>query len=70
MPRFNTYGQPEDDGFGFETLPQFPFRPQLIDMTPPQAMVEPGMDPNNLANQFASILCESFGIEPKGRGCV
>jgi hypothetical protein len=35
MPCFNTYGQPNVDGFGFETPPQFPFRPQLIDMMPP-----------------------------------
>jgi hypothetical protein len=33
-PRFNAYGQPKADGFGYETSPQFPFRPQLIDMTP------------------------------------
>jgi hypothetical protein len=24
-PYFNTYGQPEADGFGYETPPQFPF---------------------------------------------
>jgi hypothetical protein len=28
------------------------------------------VDSNNLANQLAIILWESFGIEPKGRGCV
>jgi hypothetical protein len=28
------------------------------------------MDPNNLTNQLVTILCESFGIEPKGRGHV
>jgi hypothetical protein len=27
--RFNAYGQPEADGFGYETPPQFPFRAQL-----------------------------------------
>jgi hypothetical protein len=64
MPRFNTYGQPEAHGFGFETPPQFPFR--SIDMTPPRATVELGADPNNLTNQLAIILRESFGIEPKG----
>jgi hypothetical protein len=32
MMRFNAYGQPEIDGFGYETPPQFPFRPQPIDM--------------------------------------
>jgi hypothetical protein len=68
--RFNTYGQPEANNFGFETPPQFPFRPQSIDMMPPQATIEPGMDPNNLTNQLATILHESFGIEPKGRGRV
>jgi hypothetical protein len=25
------------------------------------------VDPNNLTNQLATILCESFDIEPKGR---
>jgi hypothetical protein len=64
---FNAYGQPEADGFGYKTPPQFPFRPQPIDMTPAQATVEPGADPNNLTNQLAAILCESFGIEPKGQ---
>jgi hypothetical protein len=53
-------------GFGYETLPQFPFRPHPIDMTPTRAMAEPGMDPNNLTNQLATILRESFNIEPKG----
>jgi hypothetical protein len=28
------------------------------------------MDPNNLTNQLATILHESFDIESKGRGCV
>jgi hypothetical protein len=28
------------------------------------------VDPNNLTNKLATILCESFGIEPKGQGCV
>jgi hypothetical protein len=28
------------------------------------------VDPNNLTNQLATILHESFGIEPKGRGRV
>jgi hypothetical protein len=35
MPRFNTYAQPEAGDFGFETLRQFPFMAQPIDMTPP-----------------------------------
>jgi hypothetical protein len=35
-----------------------------------QATVEPGADPNNLTNQLATILRESFNIEPKHRGCV
>jgi hypothetical protein len=69
-PCFNTYGQLGAGKFGFETLPQFPFRPQPIDMTPPQATTEPGADPNNLTNQLATILCESFGIEPKDQGRV
>jgi hypothetical protein len=57
---FSTYGQSEADDFGFETLLQFPIRPQPIDMTPP----------NNLTNQLTTILRKSFGIEPKGRGRV
>jgi hypothetical protein len=36
--------------------PQFPFRPQPIDMTPPRATAEPRVDPNNLTNQLATIL--------------
>jgi hypothetical protein len=67
---FNTYGQLEAGGFGYETLPQFLFRSQSIDMTPTRAMVQPGVDPNNLTNQLATILRESFDIEPKGRGCI
>jgi hypothetical protein len=39
-------------------------------MTPAEATTEPGANPNNLTNQLAIILCESFGIEPKGRGHV
>jgi hypothetical protein len=70
MPHFNTYDQPEADGFDFETPPQFPFRLQPIDMTPPRAMAEPDADHNKLTNQLATILRESVGIEPKGRGCV
>jgi hypothetical protein len=45
-------------------------RPQLINMTPTRAATELGVDPNNLTNQLATILRESFGIEPKGRGHV
>jgi hypothetical protein len=39
-------------------------------MMPARATAEPGIDPNNLTNQLATILCESFSIEPKGRGHV
>jgi hypothetical protein len=49
-PQFNAYGQPEAGGFGYETPPQFPFRPQPIDMMPARAMAKPGADPNNLTN--------------------
>jgi hypothetical protein len=69
-PRFNAYGQPKADGFSYETPPQFSFRPQPVDMPPARATAEPGVDPNNLTNQLATILLESFSIEPKGRGCV
>jgi hypothetical protein len=70
MPHFNTYGQPEADDFGFETPPQFPFRPQLVDMTPARATAKPDTNPNNFTNQLATILRDSFGIEPKGCGRV
>jgi hypothetical protein len=63
---FNAYGQLEADNFGYETPPQFPFRSQPIDMTPTRATAEPCTDPNNLTNQLATILQESFNIEPKG----
>jgi hypothetical protein len=33
-------------------------------------MAEPSADPNILTNQLATILCESFGIEPRVRGHV
>jgi hypothetical protein len=69
-PCFNAYGQPEVGSFGYEIPPQFPFRPQPIDMTPARAMIESGVDPNNLTNQLATILRESFDVELKGRGCV
>jgi hypothetical protein len=39
-------------------------------MTSARAIAKPDVDPNNLTNQLATILRESFGIEPKGRGCV
>jgi hypothetical protein len=39
-------------------------------MMPPRAMVESDADPNNLTNQLATILRESFSIEPKDRGRV
>jgi hypothetical protein len=67
---FNAYGQTEADDFGYETPPQFPLRLQPIDMTPARATAKPCTDPNNLTNQLATILRESFGIEPKYRGRV
>jgi hypothetical protein len=39
-------------------------------MTPARATAEVCRDPNNLTTQLATILRESFGIEPKGRGRV
>jgi hypothetical protein len=39
-------------------------------MTPDRATAEPGVDPNNLTIQLATILHESFSIEPKGWGRV
>jgi hypothetical protein len=69
-PHFNAYCQLKADGFGYETLPQFPFRPLPVDMTLGRATAEPKVDPNNLTNQLATILRESFSIEPKGQGHV
>jgi hypothetical protein len=66
---FNAYGQPKM-AIWLRHPPQFPFRPQSIDMTSTQATTESCVDPNNLTNQLATILRESFGIEPKGRGRV
>jgi hypothetical protein len=68
--RYNAYCQPENDSFGYETPPQFPFGPQPVDMMPAGATTNPCEDPNNLTNQLATILRESFGIEPKDRGRV
>jgi hypothetical protein len=65
---YNTYGPSEHTDFGYETLSQFPFRPQPVEMTPARATAEPCADPNNLTTQLATILRESFGIEPKGHG--
>jgi hypothetical protein len=56
LSHFNAYGQPETDDFGYEIPLQFPFRPQLIDMTLARATAEPDVDPNNLTNQLAVIL--------------
>jgi hypothetical protein len=69
-PRFNAYDQPKADGFGYKTLPQFPFKAQPVDMTPGRATTESDADPNNLTNQLATILRESFDTEPTGRGRV
>jgi hypothetical protein len=69
-PHFNAYDQSEADDFGYKTPPQFPFRPQPIDMKSSQATAKPGVDPNNLTNQLATIPRESFDIKPKGRGQV
>jgi hypothetical protein len=62
VPRFNTYGQSNVGGFDYETPPQFSFRMQLIDMTSARATVKPDADPNDLTNQLATILRESFSI--------
>jgi hypothetical protein len=67
---FNAYGQPKEGSFGYETPPQFPFSPQPIDMMLARATTEMGADPNNLTNQLPTILRDSFGIEPKGRGFI
>jgi hypothetical protein len=53
---YNTYGMPKHDDFGYETSPQFPFKPQLVEMTPARATAETCVDPNNLTTQLAIIL--------------
>jgi hypothetical protein len=67
VTQYNTHSPPEYNGFGYETPLQFSFRPQPVEMTPARGTVEPYADPNNLTTQLASILRETFGIEPKGR---
>jgi hypothetical protein len=67
---YNSYGPSYNSGFGYETPPQFPFRPQPINMSPARATAEPCADPNNLTIQLSTILRVSIGIEPKGRGRV
>jgi hypothetical protein len=56
MIQYNTYGQSEHGGFGYETPPQFPFRPQQVEMMLARAITEPCADPNNLTTQLATIL--------------
>jgi hypothetical protein len=70
MMWYATYGPLDHGGYGYETPSQFPFRPQLVEMASARATTEPCADPNNLTTQFATILRESFGIEPKGKGRV
>jgi hypothetical protein len=41
MMWFPTYGPRDHDSHGYETPPQFPFRPQPVEMTPARAMTEP-----------------------------
>jgi hypothetical protein len=66
MMWYNTYSLLKHGDFGYETLPQFPFRSQPIEMTPARATAEPCADPNNVTTQLTTMLIESFGIEPKG----
>jgi hypothetical protein len=65
---YNTHGMSENRVYGYETLPQFSFRPQPDEMTPARVTIKPCADPNNLTTQLTTILRESFGIEPKGGG--
>jgi hypothetical protein len=65
MMQFPTYRSPDRGGYGYETLLQFSFRPQPVEMTPTRATAETYADPNNLTTQLATILRESFGIESK-----
>jgi hypothetical protein len=46
----------------YETPPQFPFRPQPVEITLARVTAEPYVDPNNCTTQLATILRESFGI--------
>jgi hypothetical protein len=59
---YNTYGQAEKGGFGYETPPQLPFRLQPIDMMSARATDEPCVDLNNLMTQLATIFREFFSI--------
>jgi hypothetical protein len=68
--RYAIYDPLDHSGYGYETPPQFPFRPLSIGMTSARAIAEPCRDPNNLATQLATILREYFGIEPKDKGRV
>jgi hypothetical protein len=45
---FNAYSQPKVGGFGYETPPQFPFRPQPIDVMLAGTTTEPSADLNNM----------------------
>jgi hypothetical protein len=66
---YNTYGMPKHDDFGYETSAQFPFKPQLVEMTPARATAETCVDPNNLTTQLAIIL-RVFWYRTQGSGCV
>jgi hypothetical protein len=48
---YATYGPLDHVRYGYETTPEFPFRLQPIDMTPSWVIVEPCVDPNNVAPQ-------------------
>jgi hypothetical protein len=67
---YTTYGPSDHGGYSYKTPLQFPFRPQTVEMMPAQATIEPCTDPNNLATQLATVLRETFDIEPMGRGHV
>jgi hypothetical protein len=59
-------GQSEYDGFGYETPPQFLFRPQPVEMMSAPSMAEVCADLNNLTTQLVTILRESFSIVSEG----
>jgi hypothetical protein len=57
--RYTTYGSPDHGGYGYETPPQFLFKPHPVEMMPTRATTEPYVDPNNPMTQLL-LLWESL----------
>jgi hypothetical protein len=54
--QFPTFVPLDRDGYSYETLLQFPFRSQPVEMMPTRAMAESYVNPNILTTQLATIL--------------